>query len=115
MELIFNPCSEFQWGPEGPVSQFHSHHLHVGTPGIFSDHLRPVQMLKRESGVRKATESYRTYSIAGKTAMLVLRYSGRPAFGQNCSLGTCSCSEGPAFGQNTHDYDDDDDDDDDNK
>ena len=29
-----------------------------------------VQMLKRESGVRKATGSYRTYSIPGKTATL---------------------------------------------
>ena len=51
MESIFNPV----------VSQIHSPHLHVGAPGIFSDLLRSVQMLKRESGVRKATGSYRTY------------------------------------------------------
>ena len=31
---------------------------------------------------------------------------------QNCSLSPYACSEGPAFGQNTHDDDDDDDDDD---
>ena len=24
MELIFNPCGEFQWSPVGPVSQIHS-------------------------------------------------------------------------------------------
>ena len=47
MELIFNTCGEFRC-PEGPVSQIHSPYLHVGSPGIFSDLLRSVQMLKRE-------------------------------------------------------------------
>ena len=47
MELIFNPCGEFRWSPEGPVSQVHSH-LHAGVPGIFSDLLRYVRMLKGE-------------------------------------------------------------------
>ena len=40
MELIFNPCAEFRWSPEGPVSQIHTPHLHVGAPGSFSDLLR---------------------------------------------------------------------------
>ena len=35
MELMFNPCGEFQWNPEGPVSQIHSSHLLVDVPGIF--------------------------------------------------------------------------------
>ena len=60
-ELIFNPYGEFHLSPEGPVSQIHSPHLHDGTPGIFSDLLRSVQMLKR-SGVQKATGSYCIYS-----------------------------------------------------
>ena len=50
MELIFNPCGKFPWSPEGPVSQIHSPHFHVGAPGIFSDLLRSVQMLQRECG-----------------------------------------------------------------
>ena len=50
MVLIFNPCGEFQRSPEGPVSQIHSPHLHAGAPGIFSDFIRSVQMLKREWG-----------------------------------------------------------------
>ena len=50
MELIFNPCGEFQLSPEGPVNQIHSPHLHVGAPWIFSDLLKSVQMLKREWG-----------------------------------------------------------------
>ena len=50
MELIFNPCGEFQWSPECPVSQIHSSHLLVGAPGIFSDLLSFVQMLKRSNG-----------------------------------------------------------------
>ena len=58
MKLLFNPCGEFRGTPEGPVSQIHSPHLLVGAPGIFSDLLRFVQMLKREWGA----ESYRTYS-----------------------------------------------------
>ena len=62
MELIFNPCCEFRWSPKDPESQIHSPHVHVGAPGIFSDLLRFFQMLKRESGVRKATGSYSTYS-----------------------------------------------------
>ena len=48
MELIFNPYGEFRRSPEGPVSQIHSPYLLVGAPGIFSDLLRFVQMLKRE-------------------------------------------------------------------
>ena len=32
---ILTPCGEFRWSPEGPVSQIHSPHLLVGTPGIF--------------------------------------------------------------------------------
>ena len=51
MELILNPCGIFWWSPEGPVSQIHSPHLHVGAPGIFSDLLRSVKRLKREWGV----------------------------------------------------------------
>ena len=62
LELTFNPCGEFRWSPESPVIQIHSPHLLVGAYGIFSDLLRFVQMLKRESGVRKATGRYRTYS-----------------------------------------------------
>ena len=57
------------------LGQIHSPHLYVGTPGIFSDLLRSVQMLKRESGVRKATGSYCTYSIPSKTAALVPEFA----------------------------------------
>ena len=61
MELIFNPCGEFRLNPEGPVSQILSPCLHVGAPGIIYL-LTSIQILKRESGVRKASGSYRTYS-----------------------------------------------------
>ena len=50
MELIFNHCDEFQYSPEGPVSEIHSLDLHDGAPGIFSELLISVQMLKREWG-----------------------------------------------------------------
>ena len=60
MELIFNSSGEFWCSPEGPLTQIHFPHLHAGAPGIFSDLLKSVQMLKRE-WVRKATGSHRTY------------------------------------------------------
>ena len=50
VELIFSPCDEFRWSPEGPVSQIHSPHLLFGAPGIFSDLSWFVQMQKREWG-----------------------------------------------------------------
>ena len=116
LKLIFNPCGEFRWSPEDPVSQIHSPHLHVGAPEIFSDLLRYVQMVKRGSGVRKAKGSYRTYSSLVKLQrwVLSLRWktclrqncnfssrvcSGRPAFGHNCNLDTWVCGGRPAFGR----------------
>ena len=74
MELIFNLCGEFRWCPEGPVSQIHSPHLHIGVPGIFSDLLRSVQMLKREWCV-ESNGKLRSYSIPGKTATLVPEFA----------------------------------------
>ena len=60
----------FLWSSEGPVSQSHFPHLHVGAPGIFK-----VCSDAKESGVRKVTGSYRTYSIYGKTAVLVSEFA----------------------------------------
>ena len=61
----------FFWSPEGPVRQIHSPQLHVGAPGVFSDLLRSVQILKREGGAG----SYSTYSIPSKTAALVPEFA----------------------------------------
>ena len=71
MELIFNPCGEFCWSPEGSVSQIHSPHHQVGAPGIFYDLLKTIQMLKREWGAESNGKSYRTNSIPDETATLV--------------------------------------------
>ena len=60
-----NPCGEFRWSPEGLVSEINFPHIHVGAPGIFSDLLKSVQMLKREWGT-ESKGSYRTYWIPGK-------------------------------------------------
>ena len=49
---IFSSWGEFRRNQEGSFSQIHSHHLHVCAPGIFSDLLRSVQMLKRELGAK---------------------------------------------------------------
>ena len=75
MKLIFNPCGEFRWCPEGPVSQIHSPHLHDGASGIFPDLLRSVQMLKKESGVREAKGKLLHLFIPGKTTALVPEFA----------------------------------------
>ena len=70
MELIFNPCGEFRWSAEGPVSQIHSPHLHAEAPRIFSDLLRFIQMLKREWGAESNGKLPHLF-IPSKTATLV--------------------------------------------
>ena len=74
MELIFNSCGEFRWSPEGPVSQIHYRHLHVGAPGIFSDLLRSVEWLKREWGV-ESNGKLPHLLISGKTTALVPEFA----------------------------------------
>ena len=59
--------------------------------------------------MRKAVGSYRTNSVPGKTAALIPEFEGKTCLRQNCSLGYCACSEGPALGENTHDDNGDDD------
>ena len=70
MELIFNLCGEFHLSPEGPISQIHSPHLHVDAPGIFSDPLRSVQMLRRECRV-EGNKKLPQLFIPSNTATLV--------------------------------------------
>ena len=103
MELIFT-CGEFLWIPEDPVSQIHSPHPHVGAPGIFSDLIRYVHMLKRERDVREAMGSYRTYSSLIKLQSWFLSLRCKTCLRQNYSIGSCACSEGPALCQNTMIY-----------
>ena len=74
MEPIFNPCGEFRWSPEGPVSQIHSPPIHVGAPGIFSDLLRFVQMRKREWGA-ESNGKLSHLSIPSKTAAWVSEFA----------------------------------------
>ena len=74
VEPIFNPCVEFRWSPEGPLSRIHSPHIHVGATGIFSDLLRSVQMLKRELGA-KSNRKLPNIFIPSKTATLVPEFA----------------------------------------
>ena len=70
MGLIFNTFGKFRWSPEGPVSQIHSPHLCVDAPGVFSDLLRSLQMLKREWGA-ESNGKLPHLSISSKTAAWV--------------------------------------------
>ena len=67
MEPKLNLCGEFRSTSEGPVSQIHSPHLKGSAPGIFSDVLRSVQMLKREWGA-ESNGKLPHLSIHSKTA-----------------------------------------------
>ena len=82
MEPIFKPCGEFRWSPEGPVSQIHSPHLHVGAPGIFSDLFWSAQSLKREWGA-EINGKLPHLVIPSKTATLVPEFAV-----EDLSLGT---------------------------
>ena len=74
IELIFKPYDEFRWSPESAVSHIHSPHLHAGVPGIFSDLLRSVQMLKREWGAEN-NGKLPHLSIPSKTAAWVSEFA----------------------------------------
>ena len=58
-------------------------------------------MLKREWGAESNGKLPHLF-IPSKTAVWVPEYAGgRPAFEQNCGLGSWVCSEGPGLGQNS--------------
>ena len=52
-------------------------------------------------GVQKATGSYNTYSSLVKVQPWFLSLQCKTCIRQNCSLGSCTCNQGPALGQNT--------------
>ena len=71
---------------EGPVSQIHSPHLHDGAPGISSDFLRSVKILKRES-VSESKGKLPHLFIPSKTAALVHEFAVEDLpFGRTAAL-----------------------------
>ena len=72
----------------------------VGAPAILSDRLRSVQMLKREWGAEKREATAPIQSLVKlQPCFLSLRW--KTCLRQNCGLGFCACSEGPALEQKT--------------
>ena len=70
MELIFNPYDEYRWSPEGQVNQIHSPYHEADVPGIFSDLLRSVQLLKSEWDAESNGKLPHIF-ILSKTATLI--------------------------------------------
>ena len=100
MELIFNPCGEFRSSLEGPGDQIHSPHLHDGAPGVFSDLLRSVQMLKSEWGAESNGKLPHLF-IPSKTATLIPKFVVEHLpLGRTAAL-VFVCSERPALGHKT--------------
>ena len=86
MQLIFNPSCEFRRSTETPVSQIHSPHLHAGAPGILSDLLRSVQMLKRDWGTESIGKLPHLF-MSSKTATLVPEFAMEDLpFGRTAAL-----------------------------
>ena len=105
MKLIFNSCGEFRWSPDSPVIQIHLPHLLVGAPGIFSDLLRFVKLLKREWGTESNGKLPHLF-IPSKTGTYVPEFAMEDLpFGRIAALVPEFCSDGPALGQNTGDDD----------
>ena len=77
MELIFNPCGQFRWSPEGSLS----------SPPLWCpwDLLRSFKVCSddEESGVRKATGSYRTYLSPVKLEPWFMSWQRKTCQGQN--------------------------------
>ena len=86
MDLTFNPCCEFRWSSEDPVSQIHSPLLHVGAPGIFSDLVRSVQMITREWSTESNGKLPHIF-VPSKTAALVPEFAVKDMlFGRTATL-----------------------------
>ena len=81
-----NPCGEFRWSPEGPVSQIHYPHLLSGAPGIFSDLLRSLQMVKTKWGAKNNRKLPHLF-IPSKTATMVPEFAVEDLpLGRNAAL-----------------------------
>ena len=75
--------------------------VHDDAPGIFSDLLRFVQMLKREWGAESDGKLPHIF-IPSKTATSVPEFAVEDLpLGRTTALVPEFCSEGPALGQNT--------------
>ena len=101
MELIFNPCGEFRWSPEHPVSQIsHSSPPHWCPWDLFQIY-KVCSDAKERVGCRKQREATTPIQSLVKLQPWFLSLRWKTSLQQNCSLGSCACSEGPALGQNT--------------
>ena len=100
MELLFNPCGEFLWSPEGSASQIYSPHLHVAALGTFRS-FKICTDAKERVGCGKQREATVPIQSLVKLQLWFLSLRWKTCLRQNCSLGSCACSEGPALGQNT--------------
>ena len=107
MELIFNLCCELRWSPEGPVSQIHSPHLHVGAPGDLFRSFEVCSDAKEGVGSAESNGKLPHLFIPYKTAALVPEFAV-----EDLPLGRTAALV-PEFAMKGRSLDDDDDDDDD--
>ena len=101
MELIFNPCGEFRWSPEGPVS----HSLSSPPRWCPRDLFRTFNVCsdaKERVECGKQQEATAPIQSLVKLQPWFLSLRWKTCLRQNCSL---AYSEWPALGQNTHDDD----------
>ena len=84
------------------LAKFYSPHLHAGAPGIFSDVLRSVQMLKREWSAESNGKLPHLF-IPSKTVTMIPEFAvDDPLLGRTVVLvPEFVMKERPAVGQNT--------------
>ena len=103
MELIVNPCGQFRWSLEAPVSQIHCPHLLVGASGIFSEFFKVCSEAKEKEWGAESNRKLLHLFIPSKTATLVPEFAVEnlplgitavtvPEFAvKDLSLGTTPC------------------------
>ena len=75
MELILNPCGEFWWSLEGPVSQIHYAHLHVGALGYLFKSFKVCSDAKETEWGAETNGKLPHLLIPSKTATLVPEFA----------------------------------------
>ena len=81
--------------------EIQSPYHHVGTPWIFSDLFKAYSDAKERVGCEKQREATESNQSVVKLQPWFLILQWKTCLRQNCSQGSCSCSERPALVQNT--------------
>ena len=107
MELIFNPGDEFLCEVRRALLAKSTPLPSMWCPSDLFRSFKVSSNAKERVGCGKQLEATASIKSLVKLQPWFLSLRWKTCLRQNCSPGFSACSEGPAFGQNTHDDDDD--------